>query len=210
MRRSLIRGALVAVLAAAAACGDDPQPIDPSPSPNPITETYTGTVTVNGAVTWGNIIVTSAGSANAVLRAVRPQLTMRVSDGSGNYVAGETVYIGNSLDDRTGIAVVHGWDPATGTLFLNDRDGTLPTGEFITGATSGARWVNREVGNTVLGLALGTWSGTTCSIVLANDIAGEGAQVTGVVRDAGTLCVRVYDVGRLRGPAEVTVEVSHF
>lgn len=210
MRRPIIRGLLLAVLAASAACGDDPQPIAPTPPPTPTTETYTGTVTINGAITWGNITVRNAGSANAILRAVRPQITMRVNDGSGNYLVGETVYIGNGPDDATGTAVVHGWNPDTGALFLNGRSGTLPTGQPIVGAGSGARWINREAGNTLLGIALGTWAGATCQIVLANDIAGEGSTVTGVVQDAGTLCVRAYDVGLLRGPADVTIEVEHF
>ena len=210
MRRPLIRGLLLVALTAVASCADDPQPIDPTPTPTPTTETFTGTVTINGAITWGNITVTSAGSATATLKALRPQLTMRVSDGSGNYLVGETVYVGDNAAEPTGTAVVHGWNPATGALFLNSREGTLPTGQAIIGITSGARWNNQEVANTVIGIALGTWSGTTCSIVLANDIAVEGSLVNGVVQGSGTLCARAYDVGRLLGPADVTLELSHF
>ncbi len=211
MRRPMFRGLLFAVFAAlAAACADDPQVVDPTPNPTPTTETFSGIVTINGAITWGNINVSMAGSANATLTAVRPELTMRVTDGTGNFLAGETAFIGNSIDDNTGTVVVHGWTPATGTLFLNNRTGTLPTGQAIVGATSGARWTNTEVGNTLVGIALGVWNGTTCDLKLVNDLAGQGAAVAGVVRDAGSLCARAYDVGRLLGPAEVTLEVQHY
>ncbi len=63
---------------------------------------------------------------------------------------------------------------------------------------------------TPVGLALGTWSGTTCQIVLANDNAVQGTVVTGAVSGAGNLCVRLYDAaGTLPGSVTFTITVVH-
>jgi hypothetical protein len=212
MRRPLYLGVLIALFAAAtAACGDDTPPTQPTPTPTPVTETYTGTLSVNGAITFPNILVSQAGSANATISSLRPELTMRVAaGGTGNFVVGETVFVGESLETASGTAVVHGWNPSQRALFINSRVGTLTLGQALVGATSGASWVNEEVTSTVVGLALGTWSGTTCTIVLANDISGTGSLVSGVVQSAGTLCARVYDVGRILVPVDFTIEVTHF
>jgi hypothetical protein len=60
-----------------------------------------------------------------------------------------------------------------------------------------------------IGLALGTWNGTACQIVLANDSATQGAVVIGSVSTAGSLCTRVYDVGNLTDVASFVVTVEH-
>lgn len=214
MRRpSLLRILIALGAAATVACGSDSPtiPTQPDNNPTPVTETFTGTLTVNGAVTFAPISVSIAGSANATLTSLQPRFTMRVAaGGTGTFVPGETAYIGDSLGSATGSATVFGWNPTNRALLLNDQEGTLPLGEPIVGATSGATWVNEAVATTAIGLALGTWSGTTCTIVLANDITSVGALVSGVVQGAGTLCARVYDVGRLQGPAIFTIEVTHF
>jgi hypothetical protein len=62
----------------------------------------------------------------------------------------------------------------------------------------------------VIGMAIGTWSGTTCQIILANDAASANAVVTGAVNAQGTLCARVYDVGRITEPVTFSVTVQHF
>lgn len=65
-------------------------------------------------------------------------------------------------------------------------------------------------GAVTVGLALGTWNGTTCQIVLANDNAVQGTVVTGAVSSAGPLCVRVYDAaGTLAGSIAFVVTVVH-
>lgn len=61
----------------------------------------------------------------------------------------------------------------------------------------------------VLGLALGTWNGTVCQVVLANDRAQQGITVTGSVSGAGALCTRVFDVGQLTAPATIQIVVVH-
>ncbi|MCC7044781.1 MAG: hypothetical protein IT183_13030 [Acidobacteria bacterium] len=212
MRRPSTRVLIALIAAATVACGSDtPTTPTPTPTPTPVTETFTGTLTVNGAVTFAPINISQAGSANATLKALEPRLVMRVeAGGTGNFVVGETAYMGESLDTATSTTTVYAWNPATRSLFLNNLTGVLPVGTQIVGATSGARWTNADVTTTAIGLALGTWSGTTCTIVLANDITGVDGTVTGVVQGAGTLCARVYDVGRLETPAVFTISVSHF
>lgn len=61
----------------------------------------------------------------------------------------------------------------------------------------------------VIGLALGTWSGQACQVVLANDRATQGVVITGNVGSVGSLCVRVYDVGTLTGTASFEVQIVH-
>lgn len=213
MRRPLFLRISIALIAAATlACGSDtPTTPTPTPTPTAVTETFTGTLTVNGAVTFAPISVTSAGSANAKLKILQPRLVMRVAEGgSGTFAVGETAFIGANVAEATGSTTVYAWNPLTRSLFLDNLVGVLPIGSEIVGATSGARWVNSEVTTTVIGMALGTWSGTTCTVVLANDITGVDGVVSGVVQGAGNLCARVYDVGRLETPAVFTIEVTHF
>lgn len=60
-----------------------------------------------------------------------------------------------------------------------------------------------------VGMALGTWNGAVCQIVLVNDSAFAGTTIVGQVTGFGTLCVRVYDVGGLAAPINYTVDVVH-
>lgn len=66
-------------------------------------------------------------------------------------------------------------------------------------ATARLTVVNPDI-TIAIGLSLGTWDGTTCQIVVANDNALVGAALAGSVGGAGTLCARIYDVGRIPGP----------
>ena len=58
-------------------------------------------------------------------------------------------------------------------------------------------------------LALGTWNGVSCQIVLTNDRAGQGGSITGNVSGAGTLCVRISDIGQISGTTTFEVVVVH-
>lgn len=60
-----------------------------------------------------------------------------------------------------------------------------------------------------VGLSLGTWSGSVCQIVLANDNAVQGSIVVGEASTISSLCVRVYDVGNLDEPLDFVVTVTH-
>ena len=94
------------------------------------------------------------------------------------------------------------------TLNRNDAE-THPF--TVTGTGSVTAMLSRvEPDNTVpVGLSLGTWNGTACEIVLANDKTTEGNTVTAVVSGAGRLCVRVYDVGSVVEPLTYEVQVTH-
>jgi hypothetical protein len=60
-----------------------------------------------------------------------------------------------------------------------------------------------------IGVRLGTWNGTACQIIIANDAAALNAIVTGQVTAATSLCARVYDAGRLTDPLTYTIQVVH-
>lgn len=62
----------------------------------------------------------------------------------------------------------------------------------------------------VVGLSLGTWSGSSCQVVLTNDSATQATVVSGSVSAAGTLCVRLSDVGKLAASTAFQVDVVHF
>jgi hypothetical protein len=62
----------------------------------------------------------------------------------------------------------------------------------------------------VIGLALGTWNGTSCQVIIANDNAVQGTTVTAAASGPGSLCARVYDAaGSLTASESVTVTVTH-
>jgi hypothetical protein len=60
-----------------------------------------------------------------------------------------------------------------------------------------------------VGLSLGTWNGSTCQILLANDLAVLNASVIGVAQAAANFCVRVYDVGKLTAGVAYQIVVTH-
>ena len=97
----------------------------------------------------------------------------------------------------------------TGTLTVNGAATHL----FFTSATGTVTATLTSLGETPpekIGFSMGTLSGATCSIVLANDQAVVTSVVSGTVSSlSGTLCVRVYDVGTLTAPVDYTFTVSH-
>lgn len=64
-------------------------------------------------------------------------------------------------------------------------------------------------GTLVVGLSLGTWNGTSCQIVLANDKATQGAVVVGNASTTTSLCARIYDVGSVVEPVSYQIDVVH-
>jgi hypothetical protein len=60
-----------------------------------------------------------------------------------------------------------------------------------------------------LSLALGTWNGTACQIIIASDLATPGTQIVGFASNQGTLCVRVSDVGQMVEPLKYLIRVTH-
>jgi hypothetical protein len=61
-----------------------------------------------------------------------------------------------------------------------------------------------------VGVALGTWNGAACQVIIANDRALVGTSVVGNVSSVGTLCLRVYDAaGTLPGTVSFDVQIVH-
>jgi hypothetical protein len=59
-----------------------------------------------------------------------------------------------------------------------------------------------------IGLSLGTWTGSACQIVIANDAAAQTAVITGNVTSAASVCARVYDTGKVTAATPVNFSVS--
>jgi hypothetical protein len=62
---------------------------------------------------------------------------------------------------------------------------------------------------TAIGVSLGTWNGSSCQVILANDQMTQGASILGQVTGVGNLCLRVYDQGKLTTAVTYSVDVSH-
>ena len=97
-----------------------------------------------------------------------------------------------------------------GTLTVNGGV-THPVFTSATGTVTATLTSLGETPPEKVGFSVGTLTpGNTCNIVLANDSAVVTTVVTGTVSSlAGSLCVRVYDVGVLSGPVDYTFTVSH-
>jgi hypothetical protein len=61
----------------------------------------------------------------------------------------------------------------------------------------------------VVGFGLGTWNGTSCKVVIAQDRAIQTTVLYGNVNASGSLCVRVFDVGNLADQVDYTTTVVH-
>jgi hypothetical protein len=111
--------------------------------------------------------------------------------------------------------------PTTPTITTDTFEGTLSAASGVTNtfktATSGTIAATlTAVGpdsTKVVGFSLGTYNTTlnVCQIVLANDLALQGAILTGQASTSGTYCVRVYDTGQVTAdtPFTFTISVSH-
>jgi hypothetical protein len=99
--------------------------------------------------------------------------------------------------------------PFTGTLTIN---GGVTQPFNTTGPGTVTAVISSLQPSTNVGVALGTWNGTSCQLRegLFNDNAGVGGGVAGLANAAGSLCVRVYDVGQLTGPVTFSVTIKHF
>ena len=105
--------------------------------------------------------------------------------------------------------------PITGDLTVN---GAANFPFAVVGATGGtvtatlSSLVN-TVGGTAatipIGLSLGIWNGTVCTVAIDNPKAIVGTSVIGSVTGPGSICVRVYDLGRLTGTVTFTLQVAH-
>jgi ABC-type glycerol-3-phosphate transport system substrate-binding protein len=91
---------------------------------------------------------------------------------------------------------------------LNTNGGATSPFTATTGGTVTATLTTISPDATVaVGMSLGTWTGSACQVVIANDNAVQGAIITGTVTSAASLCVRIYDVGKVTSAVNYTISV---
>lgn len=96
----------------------------------------------------------------------------------------------------------------TGTLAANGAM-TYPFAATFGGTVTATLTSLASANASAIGLSIGTWTGTACQIVIANDNAAQAAAISGTVTAAASLCVRVYDVGKITAPTAFTVTIVH-
>jgi len=101
-------------------------------------------------------------------------------------------------------------DTFNGTLTVNGAQ----THNVFTGATGTVTATLTSLGEEApekVGLSMGTLGATgTCTVVLHNDNAVVTTSLSGTVSTLqGSLCVRIFDVGKLTRPIDYTITVSH-
>jgi hypothetical protein len=112
--------------------------------------------------------------------------------------------------------------PTNPTIFTDTFTGTLSTnGSFthsFTTANLGAVTVTivslAPSSSQIVGLSLGVWNGSACSTSpqtggSSSDTATTGSSITLNASAAGSLCVRLYDVGFITAPVIYTLQVTH-
>jgi hypothetical protein len=100
--------------------------------------------------------------------------------------------------------------PFTGTLTPN---GAVPFA-FLAGVGSVTVVVNSltpSTDATRIGVAIGSWNGTGCQLLIANDNAFVSTVVVGTATATAALCVRVSDArGTLTEPVNFELTITHF
>src|SRR5215475_15404052 len=112
--------------------------------------------------------------------------------------------------------------PTNPTIFTDTFTGTLSTnGSFthsFTTANLGAVTVTivslAPNSSQIVGLSLGVFNGSACSTSpqtggSSSDTATTGSSITLNASAAGSLCVRLYDVGFITAPVLYTLQVTH-
>jgi hypothetical protein len=61
----------------------------------------------------------------------------------------------------------------------------------------------------IVGLQLGVWNGVSCTAASSTDTATTGSAITLNSSSAGTLCVRLYDVGFITDPVLYQLQIVH-
>jgi hypothetical protein len=110
----------------------------------------------------------------------------------------------NPTPTTTGATVTE--PPFTGTLRMNGA-ATYPFTATAGGTITAT--LTALSGSENIGLSIGTWTGSACQVVIANDNAAQASTISGTVTAAASLCVRVYDPGRLTAAADFTVTIVH-
>jgi hypothetical protein len=98
-------------------------------------------------------------------------------------------------------------DTFSGTLNINGAF-TFPFQGLAAGSMTGTLTTLSDT-TKAISLALGTWNGVSCQIVVVNDKATQGAIVTAVSSGGGSFCARVSDVGMLTESVTFEIAVVH-
>lgn len=116
----------------------------------------------------------------------------------------------NTVDDRNNTPTTPTPDVTeTFSGTINQNGAATHAFNVNAGGTVTATLTTLSPEGTIAGLALGTWNGALCQIVLANDSAVQSNVVTGTVSSIGSLCVRISDTGKLTGATDYTITVVH-
>ena len=99
-------------------------------------------------------------------------------------------------------------DTFTGSLTKNGA-ATFPFTVSAAGTITAAIATLEPETTASVGLSLGTWNGTACNVVIANDQAVQGSSVIGQTTGGGSLCVRIFDTGKIVDPLNFTITVVH-
>jgi hypothetical protein len=75
-------------------------------------------------------------------------IALNLTIGSGNFVSGETIYQGTSLNTATAKAEVAFFDISNNILLITKRTGDFKINESVVGATSNASWFVGVIDNT--------------------------------------------------------------
>jgi hypothetical protein len=114
----------------------------------------------------------------------------------------------NTLVSTTPTPIVTTSETFTGTL---TRNGAVTHQFSVTSrgnVTATLTKIDPDSGATI-GVSLGTWNGTSCQTILANDQATVNSTLLGTVSGVGNLCVRVYDIGKLTASQNYSIDVVH-
>ncbi len=101
-------------------------------------------------------------------------------------------------------------DTFTGTLVRNG--GTSHPFPIVSAAGGDVTATLKAIapdGGSLVGMSLGTWNGTACQAVIANDRATVLSAIIGRATTTGQLCLRIYDIGTITDPQDYEVEVVH-
>jgi len=98
----------------------------------------------------------------------------------------------------------------TGTLTQNGVN-VQPFNAAAAGTVTATITTLAPLSTITVGFSMGTYSGTTCQVVLDNPAGVQGSILTANAATAGAFCVRLYDVGKITAGTTVdfTVTVVH-
>jgi hypothetical protein len=100
-------------------------------------------------------------------------------------------------------------DTFTGTITKNGAE-TKTFSTAAGGQVNAALTTLTPSSGVVVGFSLGTWNGSACQVILANDQAVQGASLLAVASGAGSYCLRMYDsTGNLAQATDYSVQIVH-